>query len=151
MRLLRSVISALATACALGASLSGARAGEPPLQRGDGAVTHFSGTRAIPGAKTGSTVDSIGIDPGRPALTGAEQIYYYRRRPLHLAEAGDQPALEALLTDPAWMAEKLAALGTPEPLIADYRAYAPYDTANKTAAASPPTPRAGTPAGNDPK
>ncbi|MEQ1712622.1 MAG: NB-ARC domain-containing protein, partial [Hyphomicrobium sp.] len=69
------------------------------------------------------------------SLVGAEQLYYYHRRPLHLAEAGEQAALDTLLTDVAWMQEKLAALGGPLPLIEDYRAYAPYDPANKAASA----------------
>jgi hypothetical protein len=61
--------------------------------------------------------------------------YVYRYLPLHLAEAGERAALEALLTDVGWMEQKLAALASPLPLIEDYRAYAPYDASNKTAVA----------------
>ena len=60
-----------------------------------------------------------GLEPS--ALTGAEQLYYYRRRPLHLADAGEQAALNAVLTDVEWMQQKLAAFASPLPLIEDYR------------------------------
>ncbi len=56
-------------------------------------------------------------------LAGPEQLYTYRRRPLHLHDAGEAAGLRALLLDPAWMQAKLAALGAPLPLIEDYRAY----------------------------
>jgi WD40 repeat protein len=68
-------------------------------------------------------------------LDGPEQLYYYRRRPMHLHDAFELDRLRDLLLDPKWMQDKLAALGAPQPLIEDYRAFAPYDPANKTAAA----------------
>ena len=67
--------------------------------------------------------------------TDIEKLYFYRRRSLHLAEAGERARLNTLLTDVTWMQEKLAALGGPLPLIEDYRVYARLDPANKTAAA----------------
>jgi WD40 repeat protein len=56
-------------------------------------------------------------------LEGAEQLYYYRRLPMHLHDAGEIDRLRDLLLDPRWMQDKLAALGSPLPLIEDYRAY----------------------------
>jgi hypothetical protein len=53
-------------------------------------------------------------------LEGPERLYYYRHLPQHLGEAGERARLDALLTSPAWMQEKLSAVGV-RPLIDDYR------------------------------
>ena len=57
-------------------------------------------------------------------LEEAEQSYFYSRYPMHLHEAGETQKLENLLLDVGWMGEKLDVLGTPLPLIEDYREYA---------------------------
>ncbi len=57
-------------------------------------------------------------------LKGEEQLYFFRRLPLHLHQAGKFCRLRSLLCDPDWMIRKLAALRTPQPLIEDYRNFA---------------------------
>jgi WD40 repeat protein len=52
----------------------------------------------------------------------AERNYFYLNLPMHLAEAGDQAALDRMLLDPAWMRDKLRAT-SPQLLLADYRRF----------------------------
>jgi|GEM_PF-4466852 len=61
---------------------------------------------------------------GGKVLGGAEQLYYYHRRPLHLNNAGERETLDALLLDVKWMQAKLRALADPQSLIADYESFA---------------------------
>ena len=63
---------------------------------------------------------SIGAIRDQKGTTAAEADYFYRFLPYHLAGAGDRPALDALLLDPAWLKAKLAATGSPQALVADY-------------------------------
>jgi WD40 repeat protein len=46
--------------------------------------------------------------------------YYYLHLPYHLAEAGERAKLDTLLLDPGWLKAKLAAIGNPHSIIADY-------------------------------
>jgi WD40 repeat protein len=54
----------------------------------------------------------------------AEAEYLYRFLPHHLAAAGDRSGLDALLLDPAWLRDKLAATGSPQALVGDYEQHA---------------------------
>ena len=63
--------------------------------------------------------------------------YVYPKRtlselPYQLHHAGDKHPLDELLLDPNWMRQKLEAFGGPQELIGDYRAFAPYDSTNKS-------------------
>jgi APAF-1 helical domain len=49
--------------------------------------------------------------------------YFYLNLPHHLAEAMERERLDALLLDPGWLKEKLAATGNPQALVADYQQY----------------------------
>ncbi len=58
--------------------------------------------------------------------------------PYQLHHVGDAPhaaRLNDILLSPDWMQQKLATFASPLTLVDDYRAYAPYDPATKTAAA----------------
>jgi hypothetical protein len=59
------------------------------------------------------------------ATTTDEKVrrYYYYYRPTHLAAAGERPALDAILENPAWLREKFNALGSSQPLIADFEQF----------------------------
>ena len=63
-------------------------------------------------------MDGTGSD-----LDEAARRYYYMHRPAHLAAAGEQPALDALLESPAWLQAKLDVLDSPQALIADYEQF----------------------------
>jgi putative hemolysin len=56
--------------------------------------------------------------------------YYYLYRAYHLAQAKDRQTLDALLQDPSWLVSKLAAIGDPQALIADYEQYGVGETQN---------------------
>jgi WD40 repeat protein len=50
--------------------------------------------------------------------------YFFVHRPVHLSDAGERTALDALLLDPSWLQAKLNALGSPQALVADYDQFA---------------------------
>ena len=50
---------------------------------------------------------------GSPEADAPSRRYYYLYLPHHLAVAGERERLDALLLDPGWLKEKLAATGTP--------------------------------------
>ena len=58
---------------------------------------------------------------GRPSLDSETRRYYYLHRLEHLAEGGEQKAVEALLLDPAWLTKKIEAIGDPALLMDDYK------------------------------
>jgi hypothetical protein len=80
MRIFHSIFTASICACAIAAAASSATAAELPMQRGDAAVTQFSGTKTLPGVKSGTPADATVIDPDRPAL-----------RVLDLSKLGGKP------------------------------------------------------------
>ncbi len=53
-----------------------------------------------------------------------EAHYYYSHLPMHLAEAGQQDALNTLLLSPKYLQDKLVTTRNPQSLIADYKTYA---------------------------
>jgi NB-ARC domain/WD domain, G-beta repeat/APAF-1 helical domain len=64
--------------------------------------------RSFDGIAAGSAADSL------------TRRYFYVNLPHHLAEAMERERLDALLLDPGWLKEKLAAIGNPQALVADY-------------------------------
>jgi hypothetical protein len=64
------------------------------------------------------TLDDFGGSPEADALS---RRYYYLHLPHHLAEAMERERLDALLLDPGWLKEKLAATGKPQALVTDYQ------------------------------
>ena len=53
-----------------------------------------------------------------------ERRYFYEQMAMHLHEAGERAALDSILLDPERMQEKLDALDSPMPLVADYARFA---------------------------
>jgi TIR domain/NB-ARC domain/APAF-1 helical domain len=72
-------------------------------------------------------IGDIGKSDDADALT---RRYFYRYLPHHLAVAGERDRLDALLLDPGWLKEKLAATGTPQSLVADYQQHGSGELAN---------------------
>ena len=66
-------------------------------------------------------LDGIGVDK---EADDASRRYYFLHQPAHLEAAGDRPALDALLQDPAWLKAKLELTGSPQDLVADYDQFA---------------------------
>jgi WD40 repeat protein len=67
---------------------------------------HKSLLRALEGIQGSNEVDA--------------RRYHCFYLPHHLAEAGERERLSRLLLDPAWLAEKLTATGSPQALVSDY-------------------------------
>jgi hypothetical protein len=65
----------------------------------------------------------LGGVQGQEIANAADRRYFYQHLPYHLSVAGDRAGLDALLLDPTWMRDKLAATGGPQYLISDYRQY----------------------------
>jgi APAF-1 helical domain len=65
--------------------------------------------RSLDGIAAGSEADSL------------TRRYFYLNLPQHLAEAMERERLDALLLNPGWLKEKLAATGNPQALVADYQ------------------------------
>lgn len=67
-------------------------------------------------------VDAMeGLGTGAPGASSDEDEYYYRHLAEHLADAGLRDRLDALLLDPSWLQDKLAATANPHLLFADYQ------------------------------
>jgi WD40 repeat protein len=62
-------------------------------------------------------------DLGSTDINGTSRRYYYLYLARHLAEAGDRAALNALLTNPAWLNGKFHALNSIHELIGDYEKF----------------------------
>jgi WD40 repeat protein len=67
---------------------------------------------------------------GAPEADAPSRRYYYLYLPHHLATGDERKRLDALLLDPGWLKEKLAATGNPHALIADYEQYGFGDLQN---------------------
>jgi WD40 repeat protein len=72
-------------------------------------------------------LDDFGGSPEADALS---RRYYYLFLPHHLAAAKERETLDALLLDPGWLKEKLAATGNPHALVVDYQQHGRGDLQN---------------------
>jgi len=68
-------------------------------------------------------IQAMGDIGGIKETPVAEAQYFYLHMPHHLAGAGDRVTLDQILTDPSWLAAKLAATNSPQALMADYDRY----------------------------
>jgi hypothetical protein len=73
------------------------------------------------------SLDGITTAPDADSLTSR---YFYLNLPYHLAEAMERERLDALLLDPGWLKEKLAATGNPHALVADYQQHGASELQN---------------------